>query len=208
MRILIADDDCTSRILLEGMIRKYGHDVQVAVDGREALLALQQADAPPLAILDWMMPEMDGLEVVRGVRSRQTDRPPYIIMLTARGNKADIVTGLDAGANDYLTKPFDPGELRARVSVGCRMVQLQEELAARIDELCRAFEEIKTLHGILPICCNCKKIRDDQGYWRQVEVYFRDHADVNFSHGLCPECMNVLYPELCEDAPAGAPGKK
>jgi two-component system, cell cycle response regulator len=98
------------------------------VNGAEAWQALQQSDAPRLLILDWMMPEMDGLDVIRLVRALQTDRPFYIIMLTTRVEKADIIAGLETGANDYLTKPFDPGELRARVEVGIRMVKLQDEL--------------------------------------------------------------------------------
>ena len=108
MRILIAEDDFTSRTVLSGVLKKEGHEVMVTVNGAEAWEALQQPDAPVLIILDWMMPEMDGPEVVRRVRALQTDRPPYIIMLTTKGDKADIIAGLDAGANDYLAKPFDP----------------------------------------------------------------------------------------------------
>jgi two-component system, cell cycle response regulator len=128
MRILIAEDDFTSRTILSGVLKKKGHEVIPTVNGSEAWDALQQPDAPRLAILDWMMPEMDGLEVLRRVRALQTDQPPYIIMLTAKGEKADIIAGLDAGANDYLCKPFDPGELRARVEVGRRMVEMQDAL--------------------------------------------------------------------------------
>ena len=105
MRILIAEDDFTSRTLLAGVLKKEGHDVTVTVNGAEAWQAMQQPDAPRLAILDWIMPEMNGLEVVRRVRALQTDRPPYIIMLTINSEKADIITGLDAGANDYLSCP-------------------------------------------------------------------------------------------------------
>ena len=128
MRILIAEDDFTSRTVLSGVLKKEGHEVMATVNGAEAWEALQQPDAPVLVILDWMMPEMDGPEVVRRVRALQTDRPPYIIMLTTKGDKADIIAGLDAGANDYLAKPFDPGELRARIEVGRRMVEMQDAL--------------------------------------------------------------------------------
>ena len=129
MRLLIAEDDATSRVVLSGVLRKNGFEVIETVNGAEAWDVLQQAEAPSLVILDWMMPEMDGLEVTRRVRTLQTDRPPYIIMLTTKNDKADIITALDAGANDYLIKPFDPGELRARVEVGRRMVVLQDDLA-------------------------------------------------------------------------------
>ncbi len=128
MRILIADDDFTSRTVLAGVLRKSGYEVVVTVNGAEAWQVLQQADAPRLVILDWIMPEMDGLEVIRLARGEQTERPPYIILLTTRGEKSDIIMGLDAGANDYLAKPFDSGELRARIEVGRRMVELQNAL--------------------------------------------------------------------------------
>ncbi|MDA8124243.1 MAG: response regulator transcription factor [Deltaproteobacteria bacterium] len=196
MRILIAEDDLTSRTILSEVLKKYGHTVLATQNGAEAWQVMQQPDAPPLAILDWMMPEMDGPEVVRLIRARQTDRPPYLILLTTKGEKADIIAGLKGGANDYLAKPFDPGELRARIEVGRRMVEMQEALVLKIAELHRALDQIKTLRGIVPICANCKKIRDDQGYWSQVEVYVRDHTEAEFSHSICPECMKRLYPEL------------
>jgi two-component system, cell cycle response regulator len=128
MRILIAEDDFTSRTVLSGVLKKGGHEVLVTVNGAEAWEALQKPDAPVLAILDWMMPEMDGPDVVRRVRALKTDRPPYIIMLTSKGDKVDIIAGLDAGANDYLAKPFDSGELRARIEVGRRLVEMQDAL--------------------------------------------------------------------------------
>ena len=195
MRILIAEDDFTSRAALAGVLKKEGHEVVATVNGTEAWQALQQPGAPMLAILDWMMPEMDGLSVVRKVRALQSSQSPYIIMLTTRGEKADIIAGLDAGANDYLSKPFDSGELRARVQVGQRMVEIQAALAAKVDELQKAFDQIKTLRGIVPICASCKKIRDDQGFWNKVEVYISEHTEAEFSHGMCPECMAKMYPE-------------
>lgn len=129
MRILIAEDDLTSRRILAAVLKKAGHEPVETVNGLEAWEALQQPDAPRLVILDWMMPEIDGSEVLRRVRALPDDRPPYIIMLTSKTNKTEIIAGLDAGANDYLTKPFDVGELLARVKVGRRMVEMQEQLA-------------------------------------------------------------------------------
>ncbi len=199
MRILVAEDELIIRTLVGDVLRKSDFDVVKVSNGAEAWEAMQTSDAPPLAILDWMMPELDGLEVVRRIRARTTNRPPYLILLTARDSKVDLVAGLQAGANDYVSKPFDPRELLARVAVGRRMVELQETLAARIEELGQALEEIKTLRGILPICASCKKIRDDQGYWQQVEVYVHDHTDAQFSHGLCPECIRKLYPDMDEE---------
>jgi len=129
MKTLIAEDDFTSRAVLSGVLKKMGHDVTETVNGADAWEVLQRPDAPLLVILDWMMPEMNGLEVVRLVRAIQSPQPPYITMLTAKNEKSDIVAGLDAGANDYLVKPFDATELQARMRVGQRMVELQEALA-------------------------------------------------------------------------------
>lgn len=128
MRILIADDDDTSLAILKALIAKLGHEVIAAVNGAEAWAAMQQPDRPQIVILDWMMPELDGMEVCRRIRAANMDLPPHVIMLTARGGKADIVAGLEAGADDYLAKPFDPGELSARIKVGCRMVDMQIKL--------------------------------------------------------------------------------
>ncbi len=128
MRILIAEDDLTSRTLLSAVLKKNGHEVIETVNGAEAWSKLQEPDAPKLVILDWMMPVMDGLEVVRRVRSIETDSPPYILMLTSKDEKSDVIAGLDAGADDYLTKPFHPGELRARLNVGCRLIEMQGEV--------------------------------------------------------------------------------
>jgi len=128
MNILIAEDDFTSRTLLSGVLKNMGHEVVETARGTDAWKILQNSDAPRLAVLDWMMPDMDGLEVVRQVRSLKTDRPPYLILLTARGEKSDIIVGLEAGADDYLAKPFDAGELRARVEVGRRMIEIQDAL--------------------------------------------------------------------------------
>ncbi|MFN2452721.1 MAG: diguanylate cyclase [Pyrinomonadaceae bacterium] len=141
MRILIAEDDMVSRRVLEVTLAKWGHEVVVAHDGDEALAALQSEDAPHLAVLDWMMPGMDGTEVCLKVRRSRTATPPYIILLTAKANKEDVVAGLEAGADDYLTKPFDRTELRARIEVGTRVLRLQQGLADRVEELNRALAE-------------------------------------------------------------------
>ena len=138
MRILIADDDVTSRLVLTGVLTKHGHDVVATVDGAEAWEAMRRPDAPRLAILDWMMPGLTGVEVCRRVRALGSDEPPYLIILTSRDQKPDIVAGLESGADDYLSKPFDPGELRARVDVGRRLLELQANLREARDALAHA----------------------------------------------------------------------
>ncbi len=196
MRILIADDDTVSRALLVGILRKCGwFDLIEATDGSAAWAVLEKNRGPCLAILDWLMPGLDGLEVVRRVRCLKIEPPPYLLMLTIRGSKADVVSALDAGADDYLTKPFDAEELRARVGVGLRLLELQASKLRQMAELQEALEHVRMLQGILPICMHCKKVRDDDGYWEQVEAYVSRHADVTFSHGICPECMAKHYPE-------------
>lgn len=199
MRILIAEDEPVSRSILSAMLGKCGYDVVETEDGESALERLLDEDVPKLAIIDWQMPGMDGLEVIRRIREARDDHRPYILMLTARDEKADIIAGLDAGADDYLTKPFDPGELQSRIAVGQRLIEMQDRLDAKIEELRDALDHVETLRGILPICCFCKKIRDDKGYWNQVEAYMSSHSDLEFSHGICPECMKKHYPEVYED---------
>ena len=128
MRVLIAEDDPVSGKILERNLTKWGYDVVVTHNGEEAWQALQRSDAPALAILDWMMPKMDGIEVCRRVRELVTPSPPYLILLSAKDGKEDIVVGLSAGANDYVGKPFDRAELCARVEVGRSFVELNQAL--------------------------------------------------------------------------------
>ena len=196
MKTLIAEDDSVSRRLLQAALQKWGYDVTVTTHGREAWDALQQPDAPSLLILDWLMPEMDGVEICRRIRASDALKSSYVILLTSRGSKEDIVEGLEAGADDYVTKPFDHGELRARVQVGSRVIGLQHALAERVHQLEEAIASVKTLQGLLPICCYCKKIRDDGNYWHRVESYIAGHANVRFSHGICPDCNEKLKAEL------------
>jgi CheY-like chemotaxis protein len=197
MRILIAEDDAVPRRALEATLQRWGYAVTTVADGAAAWQVLQQVDAPKLALLDWIMPELDGTEVCGRVRSLKRSVPSYIILLTSKGAKQDVVKGLQAGADDYLIKPFDRDELQARLQVGWRFVQLQQNLADRVQDLEEALANVKQLQGLLPICCYCKKIRDDSNYWQQVEQYLSRHSSVQFSHGICPDCYeNVVQPEL------------
>jgi phosphoserine phosphatase RsbU/P len=197
MRLLIAEDDPISRRVLEATLIKWGYEVVVTGDGREAWEALQQENAPRLAILDWMMPHMDGLQLCEQARSNPAAESLYIILLTAKGEKADIAAGLEAGASDYVTKPFDAQELRARVRVGFRILELQQTLANRVKELEEALAHVHELQGILPICCYCKNIRTGEQYWEQVEAYFSQHSAAKFSHSICPDCYEkVVKPEM------------
>jgi phosphoserine phosphatase RsbU/P len=196
MKTLIADDDPISRRLLESSLEKWGYTVSIAPEGQAAWSALQAPNAPQLLVLDWLMPGLDGIEICKRARATQHLRSAYIILLTSRNDTADIIQGLESGADDYITKPFDAGELRARVQVGRRVVELQTELAKRVRSLEEALAHVKQLHGLLPICAYCKKVRDDKNYWHQVESYVSRHADVRFSHGVCPECLDRIKKDL------------
>jgi DNA-binding response OmpR family regulator len=196
MRILVADDDLTSRDMLSAVLKKAGHDILHAVDGIEALGELLKPDAPRLVLMDWIMPELDGLDVLKRIREMKKEPQPYIIMLTSKSEKSDVVAALSSGADDYLSKPFDLGELRARIDVGIRMVEMQTLLEVQLQRLREALEHIKVLQGILPICMFCKKIRDDKGYWDQVETYVTKRSNAEFSHSICPGCMKKHYPEI------------
>ena len=206
MRILIAEDDLTSRTMLSVVLKKTGHETVETTNGLEALEALEKSDAPEIAILDWMMPIMDGVEVIRRIRAKADGPQPHIIMLTTKSDKADIVAALEAGADDYLVKPFHPAELRARVEVGRRLTEMRSQMTEKIRDLRLALEDIRNLQSILPICMHCKQIRNDKGYWENVEAYISRHSGTLFSHGICPACAKTYYPDIlpapeCSDAP-------
>jgi DNA-binding response OmpR family regulator len=196
MSILIAEDDPVSRRVLESTLTKWGYEPVVTCDGAQAWTALQRDDAPALAILDWMMPGKDGVQICQALRELAPTRSTYIILLTAKGTKSDIIAGLDAGADDYVVKPFDREELHARLKVGLRIIELQRHLDDRVKELQRALSEIRQLQGIMPICSHCKKIRNDQNYWQQVESYISEHSEARFSHSICPGCFENARQEL------------
>lgn len=206
MKILIAEDDPISALVLKTNLINWGHEVVTAVEGLEALTILQQADAPRLAVLDWMMPGLEGTEVCRRLRLQTSDIAPYIILLTARQGVEEVVKGIAAGADDYLTKPYHRDELRVRIQVGARIVDLQSKLAERVNQLEQAAAQVKKLEGILPICGYCKKIRDDHDYWQSVEGYVATHSEAEFSHGICPSCyVEIVQPQLDALACAALP---
>jgi len=189
MNILIADDDAVSRLVLKRTLQSWGHEVIAAEDGLAAWDVMRRDNAPKLAILDWMMPGMEGPEVCRLARALNRPVPTYSILLTAKDARGDVVAGLDSGADDYVTKPFDRAELRSRIAVGERVIELQQGLSSRVAELEVALARVKRLHGLLPICGWCKSIRNDGDYWQSVEGYIAELTDVTFTHGICPPCL-------------------
>jgi phosphoserine phosphatase RsbU/P len=196
MRALIADDDRIAMEILAHALQRMNIDVAVANDGGAAWDLLTAGDGPSLAIIDWMMPTVDGPELCRRIRQDAARAHMYVILLTGRDDRKDVVAGLDAGADDYIVKPFDPDELRARVQVGIRVLTLQERLADRVAELQDALTRVKRLQGLLPICSYCKRIRGDDQYWQQVDAYIVEHTDAQFTHGICPPCSKKLLAEI------------
>ena len=196
MRALVADDDRTTAALLRHTLERQGLEVVVVHDGAEAWEAIQRDPGIGLAVLDWNMPGLDGPEVCRRIRADSTRAHLHVLLLTGREGRADVVIGLDAGADDYLSKPFDPEVFRARVGVGLRVLKLKEKLAERVAELEDALSKVKQLRGLLPICSYCKHVRSDGNYWEQVEQYISAHSDMQFSHGICPACYDKVAADM------------
>jgi len=196
VKILLAEDDPLYARLLQRLLEGE-YEVGLARDGVEAWEALQAENPPQLAVLDWLMPRMDGIEVCRRVRQRPEMASTYMILLTSRDRIKDILAGFEAGADDYLVKPCDPEELRARVRVGRRVVELQSALAAHVTQLEQALARVRQLQGLLPICAYCKRIRNDENYWEQLETYVSAHSEASFSHGICPNCyQSIMKPQI------------
>ncbi len=196
MRILTVEDEITTRLLIVSLLKKWGHEVTSVDNGTDAFELLQADDAPELTVLDRMMPGIDGVEVCRRVRQLNRTIPTYIIMLTSMDRKEDIIEGLRAGADDYLSKPFDKEELKARIEVGCRFISIQKSHVKRTQELQEALDHIKTLQGIVPICMYCHKIKSKEDQvWQRLEAYISEHSGAEFSHGICNDCAREKYPE-------------
>jgi sigma-B regulation protein RsbU (phosphoserine phosphatase) len=197
MTVLIADDHDVNRKLLHAILSKAGYEVIETGNGAAALKILKNATNPLVGLIDWEMPEMEGVEVCRQARTCSAAPPMFLILVTVRDSKQDVVAGLEAGANDYITKPFDQTELLARVKIGAQMVELQQSLTQHVRELEEALTNVKQLSGLLPICSYCKKIRDDQNYWERVDAYVTKHSEAQFSHSICPQCYeDIVKPEM------------
>jgi PleD family two-component response regulator len=190
--ILIVDDHPANiKILGEALGADY--EVLFATSGQEAMDIVQD-QIPTLILLDIVMPGMNGYEVCRNLKRIPALKDIPVIFITALDKETDETTGLELGAVDYITKPFNPAIVRLRVLNQMELKRRQSALMVQNEELQKALTEIKTLSGLLPICAWCKKVRDDQGYWEQIEVYIRDRSEVSFTHGVCPECAKKLVP--------------
>jgi sigma-B regulation protein RsbU (phosphoserine phosphatase) len=184
MKILAVEDDTSSRKILTQALVRLGHEVIEASNGEDALKLLDETDPPRVVVSDWTMPRMDGLELVRSVRSRLNTDYTYFILLTARtADDSNQRESIEAGVDDFLTKPVDLTELWMRLRVAERIL--------------RFTTQVRQLEAFLPICSYCKKVRDDRNYWQQIETYINARTGSEFSHSVCPDCYNrVIAPEL------------
>lgn len=269
VEILIVEDSSTQALYLQGMLERAGYRISVVHNGQAALDFLAEHE-PTLVISDIVMPGIDGYELCRRIKSDARLKELPVVLVTFLSDPADILKGLECGADNFITKPYVDKMLVSRIqyllvnhqlrqrsagSIGIEVVfagrrhfltaeriqildllltsfetavankleleqankklretndQLTREITERkraeaekqklIGELQGALAEVKKLSGLLPICASCKRVRDDRGYWQQIEAYVRDHSEADFSHGICPECARTLYPELYEDA--------
>jgi phosphoserine phosphatase RsbU/P len=188
VKVLIAEDDAFFRKMLRQILAP-NYQVESVADGIRAWDALQQKDAAKLAILDWVMPGLSGPQICRNVRANSNTADCYLILLTAKNSVPDIVAGLRSGADDYLTKPFDAEELRARLRVAQRVINLQGALEDQAHKLQSALAGEKLLQSLLPVCPACKAKRNDARYWREVEAYFIGREA---GPGTCPACSEKI----------------
>ncbi|MBI5170720.1 MAG: response regulator [Candidatus Eisenbacteria bacterium] len=198
-RVMIADDERTVRMTLTHGLEKAGFDVTSVEDGHAAL-AMMTSDSPPqVLLLDWSMPGLTGPELCRWVRSQPVLASCYVILVTARDTTEDMLEGMEAGADDFIRKPFQIAEVVARARAGRRLASMQAALNARLVELEAALAEVRNLRGLIPICAHCHSIRSSGEHWQKLEAYIEQHSEATFSHSICDACMDKYYPEEPED---------
>ena len=206
--ILVVDDTASSLKLLSSILQDAGYRVRAALDGRLALRSAM-ARAPSLVLLDLQMPPPDGFEVCRRLREAPETSAVPIIVVSGHADEPSKVRAFELGAVDYVSKPYLSAEILARVATHLRLHQLHSELErqnaelreesarreALVQQLGASLERVKLLSGIIPICAHCRKVRDDRGYWQQVEDFVEAHSAALFSHSLCVECCERYYPD-------------
>jgi len=200
-KVLIAADDVLTLQALESDANNLGYETILAFDDRAILHFMEQSDRPPMVILDSTLPCVDAAAVCRRIRLSSDGALPYIILISPGEPEGKKAFDPDSSPDDFISRPFTAGELHARISVGMRVIDLETDLKARLLDLNSAKRRIKKLSGLLPICYHCKKIRDDRGYWNELEKYITDHSDAEFSHAICPGCLSRYYPDVKDEYP-------
>jgi PleD family two-component response regulator len=193
--ILIVDDTPENLTVLRQMLAEQNYMVRPALNGEIAINAVNMS-SPDLILLDIRMPGMDGYEVCKQLKSEEKTRRIPVIFISALNELDDKIKAFSLGGVDYITKPFQAEEVLARVKTHLTLRSLQKSIEDKNAQLQKALDEIKTLQGIIPICANCKNVRDDKGFWNQVETYISKHSEAEFSHSICPPCAKELYPDL------------
>ena len=202
-RILVTDDDPESLLLMTLVLQNAGYEVLESKTGAECLNATM-THHPALVLLDVMLPDISGIEVCRQIKSSPGLEDTFVILTSGiRISSEWQADGLNIGADGYIIKPISNKELVARVHSIERIKGAEDALRKKekeqqelISKLQAAAAEIKTLKGLIPICASCKKIRNDEGFWDQLETYFSKHTDALFTHGLCPDCADRYRAEL------------
>lgn len=202
--ILIVEDIPFQVRTLTAILSELDCRIAIAPSGEQALNEVRK-HPPDLILLDLILPDMDGLVVLRTLQEQEAFHDLPVIILTAKGKPENIVAGLEAGAVDYIPKPFHPAELKARVKTHLRCRKMWNNQKALITELQEALGAVQQLSGLIPICAHCKKVRNDTGYWQQVEEYIAKHTAALFTHGLCPECVPIFFPEAAQAGVAIGP---
>lgn len=192
VKILVVDDEPINREVLRNLLLDDRIQLTMASNGRRALELIEKRSFH-LVLLDVMMPRMSGFEVCQVIRETHPLESLPVIFLASRSQAADVVEGLAVGANDYLTKPISRKELLARLQPHLDLARIRQDLERRVEE---KVAELEILSGLLPICAQCKSVRDDEGLWEEIEVYIRSHSEVDFSHSICPACVEDLYPDI------------
>jgi len=237
IEILVVEDSLTQAMQLKYMLEQHGYHISVAKNGEEALASINE-HKPTIVLSDIVMPEMDGYQLCRQIKTDENLKDIPVILLTQLSDPEDIIKGLECGANNFITKPYNGQVLLSHIryilanqelrngtmsEMGMEIlfagqkhfitssriqildllfstfenaIQKNRELEQANKQLKEALETVKTLKGLIPICANCKNIRDDEGFWHQVEEYVQRHSEAEFSHGICPECVKELYPEF------------